>query len=371
MQSAFPASLLLQFFLFHILISFKSPVRQKNIISKFTTWSLHLFLHLYLAQKICENFSYSLLLCFSSCIQLFLFCQLKLTTCVAWHHFWHRPCPTSQLSEHGCTMTTVFSSVLSPAESMLNYVSVTGFLSPFHIYRLWCIIPLLRMENEWDVRYSMIPHLLVYIPLHCCVPVMPFRKLLWRLFLHYSHPEQGPVCGFLAAALFCVVQLVLFPKEQSRLLSHGTPASFVLQKEQWGCSWTWVSHAGSWKNISITFFISFTAIKGWSLELSPSLPLFLFFVLPSKTALESNHAHLFQMEIILRLQDTNPLECVDRSSLWVSLLALSIYFHLNQLSLKAHKTWSSAMCVFHYEKSWAHIVDISLTASLQMLIWTC
>lgn len=120
------------------------------------------------------------------------------------------------------------------------------------------------------------------------------------------------------------------------------------------------------------FFISFTVIKGWSLELSPPpLFFFFFFVLPSQTALESNHAHLFQMEIILRLQDTNPSECVDRSSLWVSLLVLSIYFHLNQLSLKTHKTWSSAMCVFHYEKSWAHIVDISLTASLQMLIWTC
>lgn len=116
------------------------------------------------------------------------------------------------------------------------------------------------------------------------------------------------------------------------------------------------------------FFISFTAIKGWSLEL---FSLYFFFVLPSQTALESNHAHLFQMEIILRLQDMNPSECVDRSSLWVSLLAPSIYFHLNQLSLKTHKTWSSAMCVFHYEKSWAHIVDISLTASLQMLIWTC
>lgn len=211
--------------------------------------------------------------------------------------------------------------------------------------------------------------LYMYIPLYCYVLVMPFRKLSLWLFFYVPHPEikQKLVSGIFATVLFCVVQLVLLPEEQSRLLSGGLPLfhrrnNLVALKPRFpmlSCENTF-----PW----LLYFLYCYQ----RLILKSFFPSFFFFVLPSQTALESNSAHLFQMEIILRLQDTNPSECVDRSSLWVSLLVLSIYFHLNQLSLKTHKTWSSAMCVFHYKKkSWAHIVDISLTASLQMLIWTC
>lgn len=220
------------------------------------------------------------------------------------------------------------------------------------------------MEDEWEVCYFI-------FPTSACMYTFILSVLPGNCFCDCSlgspWNQQRPVTVFLAAALFCTACLL---SQGTKLVSFWCDACFLCSIERtirlllnlgFPC-WLMKKHFHE-------FFISFTAIKGWSLELFSLY--FFFFVLPSQTALENNHAHLFQMEIILRLQDMNPSECVDRSSLWVSLLAPSIYFHLNQLSLKTHKTWSSAMCVFHYEKSWAHIVDISLTASLQMLIWTC
>lgn len=206
-------------------------------------------------------------------------------------------------------------------------------------------------------------------PLYCCVLLMPFRKLPLCLFTSLTLKSAETTKCFHATAIFLYSTALC---QGTKQVTCWWEACFLCSTERtirlllnlgFPC-WLTKKHFHD-------FFISFTAIKGWSLEFFPSLYFNFFFVLPSQTALESKHAHLFQMEIILRLRDMNPSECVDRSSLWVSLLVLSIYFHLNQLSLKTHKTWSSAMCVFHYEKSWAHIVDISLTASLQMLIWTC
>lgn len=201
---------------------------------------------------------------------------------------------------------------------------------------------------------------------------MPFRKLpLWHFLLFY-HPEisRGQYVASLLLPFSVQYSLSSFRKVQSRLPTFWWDACFPCSTERTlrlllEPRFPMLAHEKTFPWLLYFFYCHQRLILG---AFSPSN---FFFVLPSQTALESNHAHLFQMEIILHLQDTNPLECVDRSSLWVSLLALSIYFHLNQLSLKTHKTWSSAMCVFHYEKSWAHIVDISLTASLQMLIWTC
>lgn len=128
---------------------------------------------------------------------------------------------------------------------MLNYTSVTGFPSSFHIYRLWYIIPLLKTACVFNGRW--VRCMLLYYLTAACIYTFTllcsshaFQEIAFVILPSLLSPwnQQRPVSGFLATALFCAVQLVLFPKEQSRLLSDGMPASFVLQKEQLGCSWT-------------------------------------------------------------------------------------------------------------------------------------
>lgn len=240
--------------------------------------------------------------------------------------------------------TPSFSSVLSSAvnsrsvthqsqASLLHSTSTDCGIS-FRDFRL----PVSSEEDAWDY-VSLVSHIHLHIhTLILCVPVTPLRKLPLTLPSRVSPwNQQRPASGFLATA-----------RSQC-----GTPCSHAKGPKQVTFWWDACFLCSTERTIRLLlnlgfpcwlmnkhfhdFFISSTAIKGWSLELFPH-SIFFFFVLPSQTALESNHAHLFQMEIILHLQDTNPSACVDRSSLWVSLLALSIYFHSNQLSLKTHKT---------------------------------
>lgn len=221
-------------------------------------------------------------------------------------------------------MTTVCSLVLSSA---VNYAQLhISHTLPLFIPHLQSVVyhsltsNCLYLQLKMSEMYvTLLSHICLYMYLYivyCCVPVMPFRKLPLRLFLHFSHLEisRGQYVASLLLPFFVQYSLSSFPSHKAGYFLMGCLLPLFYRTKQprllpnlgFPC-WLMKKHFHD-------FFISFTAIKGRSLELFlPSI--FFFFVLPSQTTLESNHAHLFQMEIILRLQDTNPSECVDRSSL--------------------------------------------------------
>lgn len=137
----------------------------------------------------------------------------------------------------------------------------------FHYLKL----PLSSMEDEWEVCYFI-------FPTSACMYTFILSVLPGNCFCDCSlgSPcnQQRPVTVFLAAALFCTACLL---SQGTKLVSFWCDAFFLCSTERtirlllnlgFPC-WLMKKHFHE-------FFISFTAIKGWSLELFSLYFFFLF-----------------------------------------------------------------------------------------------